>query len=116
MRKPIVLALLAEFRTLFKNLYRQGALGTNYEITFLVHFIKISWKSKGIEWSSDAYSLFVFEINSPIIAPKEEGQKCQVSANRKIYNSIQINWSSGIDGRTTLRYQYPVTESKSGSD
>ena len=42
----------------------------------------------------------------------------QVSANQKIYNSIQRNLYQvrpEFNGRTTQRYQYTVTESKIGS-
>lgn len=42
----------------------------------------------------------------------------QVSANQKIYNSIQrklYQVRAEFNGRTTQRYQYTVTESKIGS-
>jgi hypothetical protein len=42
----------------------------------------------------------------------------QVSANQKIYNSIQrklYQVRPEFNGRTTQRYQYTVTESKIGS-
>lgn len=48
-----------------------------------------------------------------------EGQRMsQASANQKIYNSIQrklYQVRAEFNGRTTQRYQYTVTESKSGS-
>ena len=50
---------------------------------------------------------------------KTEGQRMsQVSANQKIYNSIQrklYQVRAEFNGRTTQRYQYTVTESKIGS-
>jgi hypothetical protein len=120
MRKPIVLALLAEFRTLFKNLYRQGALGPICEITFLVQFanniVNIKRDRMVIR------RLFTIHIRNQFSNNSTQRQKDKNVSSFSQPKNLQFNpekidqVGAEFNGRMTQRYQYTVTESKSGSD